>query len=386
MQTNWKQYAFYSGLCAIFVALLGFRLGTLLPGFSAHEIAVLQSDGIRHLLHEPVMAPYYLLVRGLTVLQPDYLAWGRVASALCGMLTLVLFCGITWYWHGRRNALLGTVLFGTSAWFLHTARWGTPDVLLFFTLALTACYVWLHATGKGLAVLTAFIVGSAALYIPGMIWLIIIGIVLRWKSIDTAFKHNLWAVTAGGIILLAAIAPLGFAIYAHPETAKILAGLPADGWPQPFTVLHTLALTPYHLLAHASVGAERWLGDTPIIDAFTGVMCILGGYVYVRHFALKRVHVSAVVLAVGAVLASLGGMVTLSMLMPFVYIVAAAGIGFMIDRWLEVFPRNGLAQWAGYTLMSLAIASACIYSLSHYFIGWPQARATRTVYSKHSLH
>jgi hypothetical protein len=63
--------------------------------------------------------------------------------------------------------------------------------------------------------------------------------------------------------------------------------------------------------------------------------------------------------------------------------VAAAGIGFMVDRWLAVFPRNGLAQGAGYILIGLALFSAVAYSLAHYYIAWPGAKATRMIYTEH---
>jgi 4-amino-4-deoxy-L-arabinose transferase-like glycosyltransferase len=385
LQADWKHYALYGGLLAVLILLLGLRLGSLLPGFSEQEITVLQSGGLRSLLDNPVNAPYYVLMHGLSFLNQDYLLWGRIVSVICGALTLILFCGLVWHWHGRRNAILGTILFGTSAWFLHAARWGTPDVLLFFVLALVVCYLWLHNTGRGAALLTAFILVAIALYIPGMVWFIAAGVILRWKSVDQAFRKNLWAVTAGGIILLAATVPLALAIYKHPEVAKTLLGLPTTGWPQLVQVLQDLVLIPFHIFAQAPVNPERWLGDVAIVDVFTAAMFILGCYLYLRYIKLKRVQLSLAVLIIGAVLSSLGGSVTLTLLIPFIYIIAAAGIGFMLDRWLDVFPRNSLAQWAGYILIALAITSACVYSLSHYFIGWPQAKATRMIYTQHQL-
>jgi 4-amino-4-deoxy-L-arabinose transferase-like glycosyltransferase len=386
IQADWKQTALYGGLIAAATLLLVYQLGTLLPGFSGQEIAVLaQANNVSSLLQNPVNAPYLLLVHALSYLNSDYLLWGRVASTLFGVLTIALFCGLTWYWYGRRNAVLGTILFTTSAWFLHTARLGTPDVLLFMVLALVACYVWLHNRPGNWALLTSFIVLAVALYIPGMVWLVTAGVIWRFKSIDQAFKQHLWAVSAGSLILLGALVPLGIAIYHHPEVAKVLAGLPASGWPQPLHVLHNLISVPYNLFVHGSVAPDRWLGNVPVLDVLTAVMFLLGGYLYLRYLKLKRVQLSIAVLIVGSILVSLGGAVTLTLIVPFVYIVAAAGIGFMIDRWLAIFPRNGLAQGAGYTLVGLAMLSASVYSFTHYFVAWPQAKATRMIYTKHQL-
>jgi len=386
LPADWKRTALYVSFIAGAVLLVAFKLGTLLPGFSAQEITTLQQSGsLSWILAHPANAPYLVAVHLFSYISPDYLLWGRNVSALCGLLAATLFCGLAWYWHGRRNALLGTLLFVTSAWFLHTARLGTPDVMLFLVLALVAGYVWLQHKPNPLAVITGFILVAVALYVPGMIWFIAAGVIWRFKALDRIFRKNLWAVTVGGVLLLAALVPLGMAIYHHPETAKVLAGLPAEGWPRPLEVLRNLAAVPYHLFVHGPVMPERWLGNVAIMDAFTTAMFVLGAYVYLRNTGLKRVQLHAAALIAGAVLAGIDGAVSLSLIVPFVYIIAAAGVGFMIDRWLEVFPRNSIAKSAGYGLIGLAMLSASVYSIVHYFVAWPDAKATRMIYTEHRL-
>ncbi len=386
LPADWKQTTFYVLIIAGAVLLVAFRLGTLLPGFSHDEIVTLQqSASLSELIRNPINAPYLLLVHLVTYIRPDYVLWGRIVSALCALLALALFCALTWYWHGRRNALLGTILFATSAWFLHTARLGTPDVLLFLVLALAVCYVWLHHKPGPWPLLAGFALVAVALYVPGMVWFIGAGIIWRFRSLDRAFRQNLWAVTGGGVLLLGALVPLGIAIYRHPALAKVLAGLPADGWPQPLHVLHNLAAVPLHLFVRGPAMPERWLGNVAVVDIFTTAMFALGVYLYMRHARLKRTLLSLAVIVGGSVLVALDGAVSLSLIVPFIYIVAAAGIGFMLDRWLEVFPRNSIAKAAGYTLIGLAMLSAAVYSLTHYFIAWPNAKATRAIYVEHQL-
>jgi len=385
LRTNWKQCTLYAALLLGVGLLLGFRLHSLVPGFSPAEVSTLHAGTVHDILEAPVNAPYTLLVHGLSHLQPDSLVWGRAVSAAIGLVTVALFGGLVWYWQGKRNAILGMILFATSAWFLHTARWGTPDVLLFFIVALTACYVWLQRTSSSWALLVGFVLVALSLYIPGMIWFVIAGVAWRWRLVDDACKKNLWAVTAGGVLLLALATPLGLAIHRHPDIIKAVAGMPLTGWPNPFDVLHNLAAIPVHLFIHGPIAPERWLGDVPVLDVFTAAMFLLGGYVYLRHLKLKRVQLTVAVIILGAALVSLGGGVSLTLIMPFIYIVAVAGIGFMIDRWLEVFPRNSLAQGAGYILVGLAMLSASVFALAHYYTAWPEAKATRMVYTKHQL-
>jgi 4-amino-4-deoxy-L-arabinose transferase-like glycosyltransferase len=361
---------------------LWFKLGSLTGGYSQHELqTTLASTGWRHIFEHPLNAPYLVVVRLLSYLSDNHLLITRIVSAGFGLVTLALFYVLTRYWHGERTALFGTLLFGFSAWFLHTARLGVPDVLLCGILALVACYLWLRHTGSGIALLGCFILAAAMLYVPGMVWFIALGAVLQWKSVDRYFKKNLWAVTAGGLLLIIALVPLGLAIYNHPEIAKVYAGLPATGWPMPLEVLKNIALVPIHLFVQGQVQPEHWLSKLAILDFFTTAMFFLGGYLYIRKARLRRFWLMVTILGAGMILASLGGAVSMTVLIPFLYIVAAGGIGFLIDKWVTVFPRNVIAQTVGYGLVSLAVAITCIYSGRHYFIAWPQALATKAVFA-----
>jgi hypothetical protein len=136
-----------------------------------------------------------------------------------------------------------------------------------------------------------------------------------------------------------------------------------------------------HLFFQNQSNPEHWLGKLAIIDYFTTAMFFLGGYLYIRHAKLRRFWVVLVALIAGTVLAGLGGAVNVTVIVPFIYIVAAAGIGFMLDRWLAVFPRNVIAQSVGYGLVAVAIAATCFYSAKHYFIAWPEARPTKAVFT-----
>jgi hypothetical protein len=374
---DWRHAMLYAALIAAAAGLLWFQLGTLPGGYSLNEAGTAgQAVTWKHILDNPVNAPFSAAVKALGYVLNDPLYITRIVAAVCGFGALVLFYGIARYWYGERTALMGAVLFGTSAWFLHTARLGVPDVLLFGVLALIACFIWLKHTSSSWALLACFVVSSLLLYAPGMFWFVAIGLIWQWRVIDRQFKKNLWAMGVGGLILIAVLTPLGLALYHHPDMAKVFAGLPAQGWPDVIASLKRLAEIPFHLFVRGDFPAERWVGNVPVIDYFTTAMFALGGYVYCKHIKLKRFWLVAATLIVGAVLASLGGAVTLTIIVPFIYIVAAAGAGFMLDRWLVVFPRNGIAQAFGTGLVCLALLTASWYSLRHYFIAWPQTTET----------
>ncbi|HSX16479.1 MAG TPA: glycosyltransferase family 39 protein [Patescibacteria group bacterium] len=379
---EWQQIVLYAVLLAAAGGALWYKLGTLTGGYSAAELHTAQAaTSWQHIFHNPLDAPFLVLLRVLAYINDHSLFLARVVAMGCGLLTVGLFYGLVRYWHGERTALFGTILFATSAWFLHTARIGTPDVLLFGLLALVACYIWLKRTSSGLALLLSFILVAALLYVPGMVWFIVLGIVAQWRTVDRQFKKNLWAVTAGGVLLVAALVPLGLAIYHDPQIAKVYAGLPAHGWPMPLDVLKNLLQVPVQLFLHGPATPEHWLGKVPVLDYFTATMFFLGGYLYVRHAKLGRFWLFAGILIIGTVLVSLGGAVGLSIIVPIIYMIAASGVGFMLDRWLTVFPRNVIAQGVGIGLISAAVLATSIYSLRHYFVAWPSAPPTKAIFT-----
>jgi hypothetical protein len=381
LATYWQPLALYAGLVLLFGGLLWLRLGTLPHGYAPGELAAQSAGGnLRDLLNHPLNAPYSLLVHGLMRLFGHDLFWLRAASTALGVLTLTIFYWLVHYWHGQRAAVLGTILFGCSAWFLHTARLGTPDVLQFLLLALVAASVWLKHSKKALPVLACFGLSAVLMYVPGMIWPVAALVLWQWRTIDRIFKRHLLIVSLGALVWLALLAPLGWAIYKNPMMAKELAGLPAQGWPQPLMVLRHLLDVPLNLFLRGPLSPEHWLARLAVLDAFCMAMLGLGGYLYFRYPRLHRTRLVAGVLILSIVLVALGGDVTLTVVIPFIYILVATGTGFLLDRWFVVFPRNVIAQSVGVGLVSIAVLASCWYNLRHYYVAWPNASATRVLF------
>lgn len=379
----WQPLLLYGGLFIALGGLLFFRLGTLLPGYSGSEAQTYEaSTNIRHIFNNPLEAPFSLVTYGLTFISEHSYLLARLTAVLFGLATLVAFCWLLQHWYGRRVALFGTILFGCSAWFLHIARFGTPDVLMFLVIMLIACGVWLKKSNNPIALILCFGISAALLYVPGMVWVVALGVVWQWKTVDRIFKNHLWMVSLGGLLLAGALTPLALAMYRTPEMWKALVGLPATGWPQVGEVLSNLYQIPMaFFFRYADATPETWLGHLPILDIFGIAMLFLGGYVFVKHANLQRVKLVSLGLIVGILLISLGGGVSMSLLVPFVYIIIAAGVGFLFTRWFEVFPRNPIAHILALLLMSLAVITACGYQLRHYFIAWPRNIETRAVYT-----
>lgn len=366
----------------ILAGVLVWRLGSLLPGYSRHEVATYQaSENLRTIWAHPFNAPYHILVRVLDFAFPHNYIAVHLASVFVGWLTLLLFCILVYRWYGTRTAIISTLIFGTSSWFLHTSRLGSPTVCFLAVVALVGCGVWLREHKAGLAVILGLFLATALLYTPGMAWFIAIGLLWQWKYVDKAFKQHLGFVTLGAVVFIAGLLPLGWKMYQTPSLIKTWLCLPAN-WNQPLHFIHNLIDIPLAIFVRGQTNPETWLGRMPLLSVFSIIAFILGSYVFYRQFKLARAKLFVGLAILGSVVIALSdGKIPLTALVPFVYVIVGVGASYLMGLWLDVFPRNPIARALGMSLFALVIGLACIYNMRSYFVAWPQASVTRAVFN-----
>lgn len=385
VRVRWRTAALYGGLFAGLGILQFLMLGSLLAGYSTGETQAYQAGLHINLLgNNPANLPFYLAEHLLITLMPGNMLAGRLTSALFGFLVLIVFCLVLRAWYGRRTALLGTALLGSSSWFLHLTRSGTPDVLVLGLFIAFACGIWLRRTSSQWAVMAVLGTAAVLLYVPGMIWLIAMGAVWQWRALDRIFMRRLWAVSGGAVLLLGAAVPLVWALYHSPELYKTIIGLPQQGWPKPLASLRAFAEIPLHIFVRQPAGSPAWLGDMPLVDLAATIFFCFGAYACFWQRALARSKLLLTIFAVGGALAAIGGMVV-GVLAPFAYLTAAGGVRFLLDKWLTVFPRNPIAKNLALGMMTLVVVAACTYNVRAYFIAWPQATLTETIFTQQNL-
>ncbi len=297
-------------------------------------------------------------------------------------MTLGCFFFILRRWQNTRIAVLGTILFGLSSAFTQTARLGTPNVLLFGLVILAAAGLWLRSGQKRLPALA---VGAGivllALYVPGLIWFVLAGVVWRRRVILEELKYlRWWTVGIGVLVIIGLALPLAVAGYKHPFILLTAAGLPQQ-LPSLHQLGSNLANSPLQIFIRSPLMPGFWVGRTPILDVFASAMFALGVYAEIRYRRLDRARLLLGVLVLGTILITLGGPVTLTLLVPFVYLVVAAGVTYLLHEWFSVFPLNPIARSLGVTVLVLAIAASCAYQLDRSFIAWPHEPATRAAFN-----
>jgi uncharacterized membrane protein len=373
----------FAGLSAFAVLLLFFALGSLVPGYSQSELSALQASGrVSDILHNPVFLPHKLALF-LIESAGQYSPWAtRAVSALLGLVIIMLFYRIARQLFTARMAILATLLFASSTWMLQVMRMATPEVAYLFALALVWCGLQVRNSQFGLKqFIVCGLVCVLLIYTPGMALVVIALLLWQSKSIAKVLARQPLPVTAGvlcGMVIL--LMPLLYGLVLHPNLLLTLAGLPDHlGSLSDFGL--RLAHVPYWLFIRGPAGAGQWYDKSPVFDLFSAAMIIIGLYALAKQYRLDRTIVIFVFLLLGSVLVALNGPVTFSIMVPFMYLLIAAGISLLLDRWFSVFPRNPLAHNVGATLLTVGILLAGFYQISHYFIAWPNTPATKAAFN-----
>jgi hypothetical protein len=352
-----------------------YHLQTLRPTLNTNEGGIInQSQTITQISRNPVYAPYRLVEYLVQHYTTHTIFLDRLISVLFGLITLGFFYLILRKRYTYYVAVLVSALLGSSTWFLQSARTGTPDILFMGLVFLLYFGQLLHRARHVLfASFMAVIVCGLLVYIPGMIWFLVIGFLWQQKyltklldTIPATFR--LLIVLAGAVI----ITPLGWAVVRTPSLIETFLGVPMHVL-KPTQYLHNALEVPVNIFFRGPANPWTWLGRLPILDIFVTVMFIFGLYCYwiQRKLEFNRLIVGCILL--GSILIIAGGPVTLTLLIPFLYIVASAGIAELFSEWLTVFPKNPLARGVGVGLLGLAIFLSGYYQATRYFVAWPDS-------------
>lgn len=379
---SWVGLLLFTLAVAVIVSLLWFGLGDALPGLSKNEVSqAASSSTLQKLIDNPIGLPHKTLQFATQKIQPSSSLGIRSASALIGLFTIGCFYYVLRNWYYKRIAVFGTLVFATSAWFLHTARLGTDSSMYLLLFGSVACITWVQKSrGSMFALVASAGIVALLLYIPGMIWFVVPAVLWQvGRLTDILEGRSAVLLTFLSLLVLAALAPIGWALYQQPELVRAYFGLP-HVFPEPLQVVKNIADIPVQLFVRGPNDPEVWLGRLPLLNVFSIVMFIAGSYAFVKKRKLDRTWFTAFVLLVSGLLVGLGGPVNLAIILPFMYLVVAAGIALMLQQWLTVFPRNPFARSVGAITMTIVVLLAAYSGFSQYFIAWQNTPETKAVF------
>ena len=172
---------------------------------------------------------------------------------------------------------------------------------------------------------------------------------------------------------------IGRYLVRSPKNILNWLGLPQH-FASPLHIVKEFGAVFYHIFIRRPLLPNLWLGRLPILDIFGVIAALTGIYFYAVHIKATRTHLLFVSFLIGAILIALEGPVSLSIVIPIIYIFIAAGLAYLLNQWLSVFPKNPIARSLGYILISLAIAMSVVYNLRSYFVAWPHNSASISVF------
>ena len=388
LASHWRLIIIIVLSLALLSAPLLYRLGSLIGGLSHGEVAVATTPlGWHGIWAHPLYLPLKLVRSLIFVLTAQHgQTLTRLANPIFGLLTIVSLGVVVRSWHDRRITLLTVALFATSAWTLHVSRLASYDVLYLAVVPLLMLgYILRQRHPKsGWVFYGSALLWSFLLFIPGMVWLVLLTIALSWSDISEAWAEQAawWRrllFVAAGLAWLPLLLPNFLRSNADLSTWL---GLPAH-WPTLATYGKQLVAVPIHLLFRGPAYPEIWLGRLPILDVTTLALAVIGGYFYVGHRRAHRAQQLTLILVVGTLLIALGGPVGLSLLVPVLFLLVAAGLHVLLKSWLRVFPLNPIARQLGVSLLVVAVAVSCMYNLRAYFIAWPHNPTTQAIFIYH---
>lgn len=383
-----QSYILLAAAClAVLAWLMLYKLGSLVGGLSLGEQHAATSPvGWHGLYHDALYLPLKLVRSVVFYLFPHHgYTLTRLPNTVFGAMAVLSFTWLVWLWHGRRTALIASILFATGAWTLHVSRLASFDVLYLWALpTLLLMNVALRRyPDRPYIMYGSVILWGLLLYLPGMVWLLIINwyfqrkhIAKGWQQFEGFWQKALFLLA--GLIWL----PLLVINLRHMTVLRGWLGLP-DHFAPPLTLLKDFVGVFVHLFIRGPQYPQLWLGKTPLLDVFTLAMCLIGLYFYAQNRRASRSRMLGSFFIVGAILVALAGPVGLSLLVPLLYIVAATGVAYLVREWLQVFPINPLARGVGLGLVALAVVLACTYNLRAYFIAWPRNHDTQAVFRYH---
>ncbi|MDB5169341.1 MAG: hypothetical protein JWO41_697 [Candidatus Saccharibacteria bacterium] len=373
------------GITAVIGTLMLYKLGSLTGALAASEIAVTHMPlGWHGLSQDPFFLPIKFLRSLLMILFNHHgQTVVRLANTIFGVLAVLGFSRLLQLWYGGRTAFMGAALFLTSAWVLHVSRFASNDVVYLAALPIMF-YVQMSLKRAELSVwmYIAPVVWGLALYVPGLIWLVAVQIWLLRKELLSGWQNlqALWKRVIVGLLGLMWLPPLLLHVFSSGSNFATWVGLPSH-FPGAIELGKQFLGVPLHLFIHGPKNPELWLGKAPVMDIFTLACSLLGIYFYATHLSANRSRSLFSLFGVSWLLVALGGPVSLSLIVPLMYLFAACGIGYLLHDWLKVFPHNPFARTLGISLIAVAVAVSITYNVRAYFVAWPHNPDTISIFT-----
>jgi hypothetical protein len=368
---------------ALFSLLYFWRLGNLVPGLSAHEAAERTSaSSLTNIENNPIDAPHKILQFIFQNFGHHGAFWMRSVSVFFAILFLVALFLLIRAWFGNLMGIVGTLLVVATPWIAILARSAASDIMFFSPILVLSSFVfftkaedWYTPAWFALIISTAI-----AIYTPGIIWFILLGLIFARRSfLETLSDLSGFIIVTGLALFLILISPLAYGIYLHPNIAKDLLLIPHT-FPSGTEIAKSFAWSGAALVVKARHHIDYIVGTMAILNIAQGALGLVGFYAMIKS-AKYEAYLLAIWILGGLVLAAINeNAVILTLCLPAIVVFDAAAMHFLYVKWFKVFPLNPLPRVFAVILITFFIFSHAAYGLRYTLSAWPHSHDTLKIY------
>ncbi len=369
--------------CLSFVIV---KFSLLPPGASVSEIETYKGAiTLDSIIADPLFLPYKVAILIFDTFFHS-VRFVRCISIIIFGISAISIYRLLKRWHSSRIALFATALFVSNATVLSIARLGEPLVMVLGWSIILSVLLWLqHGNHSKNALILLGLITAAYLYVPGAPYFYLLMIVVFGKSFirqikRISIKFKLIVFFISFLLLL----PLAVASFRDINILKEWLLLPNNF--EASESIRNILRVPSAFIYRSPINPAIGVGRLPVFDLVSGGLFLLGLYAYQKYLKLERTKIMIVTALLAITLGALGQVTyAVAILLPYAFIVIAAGISYLLDEWYKVFPKNPFARNFGLVMIVLLVLSSVYYQSFRFLVVWQHAPETKETYSQPRL-
>lgn len=383
---RWRYVIGYTAIGLLLAGLLVFS-GIFLPGgLSQAEIAATVKSASLSLSDPSTLVtpdlPYYAFQAILFAIFGISTFTIKLPSLILALISALGLIALLRRWFTPNIAVLASFIAVTTGQFLFIAQTGTPSILYIFwpvVLLLLGTQITRVKRARFLWKILFAIAAALSLYTPLSIYpLIAIGLAIALHPhLRTAVRRlRKSRLIATSLVFAALVAPLVYAIAAHPSLAVVLLGIPTT-WPPDFSA-NALSLLQQYFFFWQPSSEELMI---PVFGLGSAILILLGLYRLIRTRETTRSYLIISWIVCLTPILLLNPAFTSVTYVPSV-LMLAAGLTSLIGYWYRLFPLNPYARIAGLVPIIILVTALIFTGLARYSYGYHYSPAVAPLFSE----
>lgn len=357
----------------VILLTLTWKLRSLPAGICEGELAVLATVDRKMILSPDFIfnLPYNLLLLGVRQVSKATLAARGLSLGLAG-LGLAAFFVLAREWWSRSVAAAGTVLLGTSYWFLSLSRLIGPHSLIILWLsALLLMFLKLKEGSKWWHIAVSGFMAGLSIYIsPLAAWF---AVILSAAAIIHSIRTSRGRIYTGWAVYLASAltAAVPYVVAALQRPGMVAATFGISRLPGPALAWQNVLSTGRVLLWDGQI-VPLAVPNIGLLDAALMVLLLLG---FTRTLQTWRLQRSRLLLALSGLALLVAALSSVSYplyayILPLAFLFVTRGLNQYWGEWSKRFPKNPSARIGAGLAIVILVATISTYNLRAYYRSW----------------